>query len=364
MDGINYVIEERSIDWGFIGVFMRANYSYKGKYLFEVSGRYDGSSKFPSNEQWGVFPSGSMGWRISDEGFMENTKDWLNNLKLRASAGTLGNGNVSPYSYLELMDVSKTSLLLNGGFQTSTSLPALIPDNLTWEKATTYNIGLDADLFKSRLNIGIDMYRRNTTDMYVIGPDLPQVIGAGTPKGNYADLKTEGWELTLGWRDRFSLAGSPFSYNVKFMVWDSQSWITKYIGNEKKLLSSYYEGQRIGDIWGYTVEGLFTSTDEISNHADQSRIPVSKGKILLPGDIKFKDTNGDGEIYRGENTLDSHGDLSIIGNSQQRYNFGINLGGNYKGFGLNAFFQGVFKRDWYPDIESGYFWGQYNGSTK
>jgi TonB-linked SusC/RagA family outer membrane protein len=360
MDGENYVLEERSIDWGFMGFFMRANYAYKGKYLFEMSGRYDGSSKFPANEQWGIFPSASFGWRISDEGFMAQTKSWLDNLKLRLSAGTLGNGNVDPYSYLELMDVGKTSLLMNGGFQTYTSLPSLIPDNLTWEKATTYNVGLDADLLNGRLNMGFDWYRRNTTDMYVSGPDLPQTLGASAPKGNYADLKTLGWELTLGWKDRFQLAGSAFSYNVKFMLWDSQSWITKYLGNENMLLSSYYEGEKIGDIWGYTVEGLFSSLEDVASHADQSKIPVSKGKISLPGDLKFLDRDPDGEIYRGENTLDNHGDLSIIGNSEERYHFGFNLGGNYRGFGVNAFFQGVAKRDWYPDIESGYFWGQYN----
>lgn len=360
MDGINYVMEERSTDWAFIGLFARANYSFKGKYLIEVSTRYDGSSKFPTNEQWGIFPSASLGWRISDEGFMQGTKSWLDNLKIRASAGTLGNGNVDPYSYLELMAVSKTSTLLNGGFQTYTSLPTLIPDNLTWEKSTTYDIGLDADLFKGKLSIGADWYRRNTTDMYVAGPDLPQVLGAGAPKGNYADLKTIGWELTVGWKDRFNLAGSNFSYNVKLMLWDSQSWITKYLGNETQLLSSYYEGQKLGDIWGYTIEGLFTSTEEIAAHADQSKIPVSKGKILLPGDLKFADLDNSGEIYRGSNTLNDHGDLSIIGNEESRYQFGINLGANYRGFGLNAFFQGVAKKDWYPDIESGYFWGQYN----
>lgn len=360
MDGENYVLEERSVDWAFLGVFMRANYAYKGKYLFEFSTRYDGSSKFPSNEQWGIFPSASVGWRISDENFMSNTDHWLDNLKLRFSAGTLGNGNVNPYSYLELMNVAKTSILLDGGFQTYTKLPGLIPDNLTWEKATTYNGGLDADLFQGRFNFGFDLYRRNTTDMYVAGPDLPQVLGSGAPKGNYADLKTIGWEVSVGWRNRVKVGGDDLGYNVKLMVWDSQSWITKYLGNENELLSSYYEGQRIGDIWGYTIDGLFTSAEEIANHADQSRIPVSKGRILLPGDLKFRDIDGDGVVYRGENTLDDHGDLSIIGNESERYHFGLNLGANYKGFGLNAFFQGVAKRDWYPDIESGYFWGQYN----
>ncbi len=360
MDGINYVMEERSIDWAFIGLFLRANYAYKGKYLFEFSTRYDGSSKFPTNEQWGIFPSASLGWRISDEGFMDGTKSWLDNLKIRVSAGTLGNGNVDPYSYLELMNVAKTSILLDGGFQTYTSLPTLIPDNLTWEKSTTYNVGLDTDMLKGRLSLGFDWYRRNTTDMYVAGPDLPQALGASAPKGNYADLKTLGWELTIGWKDRFNLAGSDFSYNAKFMIWDSQSWITKFLGNENLLLSSYYEGQKLGDIWGYTIDGLFTSAEEIAAHADQSKLAVSKGKILLPGDLKFRDMDNSGEIYRGANTLNDHGDLSIIGNEEERFQFGLNLGANYKGFGLSAFFQGVGKRDWYPDIESGYFWGQYN----
>ena len=360
MDGINYVMEERSIDWGFLGLFTRLNYAYKGKYLFEFSTRYDGSSKFPTNEQWGIFPSASVGWRISDEVFMKGAKSWLDNLKFRFSAGTLGNGNVDPYSYLELMNVAKTSILLDGGFQTYTNLPKLIPDNLTWEKSTTFNPGIDADLFMGRFNLTFDWYRRNTTDMYVLGPDLPQVLGTSAPQGNYADLKTIGWEISLGWKDRVRVGNDNFSYNFKFMLWDSQSWITKYLGNENQFLSSYYVGQRLGDIWGYTIEGLFSTPEEIAAHPDQSKLAVSKGKILLPGDLKFKNLNGDNEIYRGANTLTDHGDLSIIGNDRERFRFGINAGANYKGIGLNLFFQGVGKRDWYPNIESGYFYGQYN----
>ena len=360
MDGTNIFIEERSRDWAFVGLFARANYAYKGRYLFEFSTRYDGSSKFPENEQWGMFPSGSFGWRISDEPFMEGTKRWLTNLKLRASAGTLGNGNVSSYEFLELMTVSHTSTLLLGDHLTETDVPSTVPDNLTWEKATTYNLGLDADLFDGRLNLGFDIYQRNTTDMYTAGPTLPEVYGENTPKGNYADLKNNGWELVVGWRNRTNLSNRNLSYNFKFMLWDSQSEITKYIGNEINSLGSYYEGQKIGEIWGYTIEGLFESTEEIENHADQDIFKVSKGRIWLPGDLKFADLDKSGKIDRGNNTLDDHGDLRVIGNSQARYHFGVNMGLNYAGFGLSLFFQGVAKRDWYPDIESGYFWGQYN----
>uniref|UniRef100_UPI0032164004 SusC/RagA family TonB-linked outer membrane protein n=1 Tax=uncultured Draconibacterium sp. TaxID=1573823 RepID=UPI0032164004 len=360
MDGENYFIEERSEDWGFLGVFFRANYAFKGKYLVEFSTRYDGSSKFPVNEQWGMFPSGSIGWRISDESFMAQTNNWLNNLKLRASAGTLGNGNVKPYDYLDLLSVSKTPHLLGGGYQTYTEMPATVPDNLTWEKATTYNVGLDADMFDGRLSLGLDLYQRRTTDMYVYGPKLPEVYGENAPKGNYADLKTNGWELVVGWKNRTMLAGRQLSYNFKVMLWDSQSWITKYIGNDINSLSSYYDGQKIGEIWGYTIDGLFASAEEIASHADQDIFKVSKGRIWLPGDLKFRDIDDTGRIDKGNNTLDDHGDLSVIGNSEARYQFGVNMGANYAGFGLSLFFQGVGKRDWYPDVETGYFWGQFN----
>ena len=360
MDGTNIFIEERSRDWAFVGLFARANYAYKGRYLFEFATRYDGSSKFPENQQWGMFPSGSFGWRISDEPFMEGTKSWLGNLKLRASAGTLGNGNVSSYEFLELMTVSRTSTLLLGDHLTKTDMPSTVPDNLTWEKATTYNLGLDAGLFNGRLNLGFDIYQRNTTDMYTVGLTLPEVYGESAPKGNYADLKNNGWELVVGWRNRATVANRNLSYNFKFMLWDSQSEITKYMGNDINSLGSYYEGQKIGEIWGYTIEGLFENTEEIENHADQDIFKVSKGRIWLPGDPKFSDLDGSGKIDRGNNTLEDRGDLRVIGNSQARYHFSVDMGLNYAGFGLSLFFQGVAKRDWYPGMESGYFWGQYN----
>lgn len=226
-------------------------------------------------------------------------------------------------------------------------------------KVTTYDVGVDVDMFKNRLTIGFDWYRRNTTDMYTVGPTLPEVLGTTQPKGNYADLKTKGWELTLSWRDNFKLAGSDFHYGVKFMLWDSQSWITKY-NNATGKLSDYYEGYRIGDIWGYNIEGLFTSYDEIANHADQDYMKISDSKIWQPGDLKFADLNGDGKIDKGAQTLSDHGDLVIVGNEEERYHYGFNLNVGWKGIGISAFFQGVGKRDWYPGQETGFFWGKYN----
>lgn len=359
MDGLNYKLEQGDKNWSYVGVFYRLNYGYKGRYLIETSGRYDGSSKFPVNEMWGFFPSASAAWRISEEKFMEGTRSWLDNLKLRFSVGTLGNGNVDPYKFLPTMSIDKTGVIVGDGQVNYTSYPGLIPNNLTWEKVTTYDVGVDVDMFKNRLTIGFDWYRRNTTDMYTVGPTLPEVLGTTQPKGNYADLKTKGWELTLSWRDNFKLAGSDFHYGVKFMLWDSQSWITKY-NNATGKLSDYYEGYRIGDIWGYNIEGLFTSYDEIANHADQDYIKVSDSKIWQPGDLKFADLNGDGKIDKGAQTLSDHGDLVIVGNEEERYHYGFNLNVGWKGIGISAFFQGVGKRDWYPGQETGFFWGKYN----
>lgn len=359
MDGLNYKLEQGDKNWSYVGVFYRLNYGYKGRYLIETSGRYDGSSKFPVNEMWGFFPSASAAWRISEEKFMEGTRSWLDNLKLRFLVGTLGNGNVDPYKFLPTMSIDKTGVIVGDGQVNYTSYPGLIPNNLTWEKVTTYDVGVDVDMFKNRLTIGFDWYRRNTTDMYTVGPTLPEVLGTTQPKGNYADLKTKGWELTLSWRDNFKLAGSDFHYGVKFMLWDSQSWITKY-NNATGKLSDYYEGYRIGDIWGYNIEGLFTSYDEIANHADQDYIKVSDSKIWQPGDLKFADLNGDGKIDKGAQTLSDHGDLVIVGNEEERYHYGFNLNVGWKGIGISAFFQGVGKRDWYPGQETGFFWGKYN----
>ncbi len=359
MDGINYKLGQSDKNWAYVGIFYRLNYNYKGRYLIETSGRYDGSSKFPVNQKWGFFPSASLAWRISEEKWMEGAKSWMDNFKLRFSVGSLGNGNVAPYMFLPTMAMHKTNVILGGQQVNYTQYPGLIPDSLTWETVTTYDAGIDVDLFKDRFSFAFDWYNRNTTDMYTVGPTLPEVLGTTQPKGNYADLKTQGWEFTISWRDSFKLAGSDFQYGLKFMLWDSQSWITKY-NNETGKISDYYEGYKIGDIWGYQIEGLFTSYDDIANHADQNYIKISDSRVWQPGDLKFKDVNGDGKIDKGAQTLEDHGDLVIVGNEAQRYQFGLNLNLNWKGFGISAFFQGVGKKDWYPGQDSGLFWGKYN----
>ena len=171
INGDSYYIQDNgSNQWAFLGYFYRLNYDFKGRYLAEVSGRYDGSSKFPSNQQWGFFPSGSVGWRVTEEPWMQGLRDkFLDNLKFRFSLGEAGNGLVSPYQYLSTMSVSKSSVVQNGNFLTYTNAPTPVPKSLTWEKVTTYDFGIDLDMFKNRFNLCFDIYRKNTTDMYVVG---------------------------------------------------------------------------------------------------------------------------------------------------------------------------------------------------
>lgn len=359
MDGLNYNITGGGNEWAYLGLFYRFNYAYDNKYLIELNGRYDGSSKFPENQRFGFFPSISAGWVLSQEEFFAPVKATINNLKFRASYGSLGNGNVAPYRYLEQMNVSKTSVILNGVQTSYTKLPGVIPDGLTWERSTTFNIGADVGFFNNSLNFTFDWYNRNTYDMFTVGQPLPNVFGATVPYGNYADLSTKGWELTVNFNNQFELGDKPFNWGINGSLWDSKSTIERF-NNPNKLLSSYYVGQQVGEIWGYETLGFFTSEEDIKNHANQSFIKNSNNNIWLPGDLKFADLNNDKVINQGDNTLDNPGDRKIIGNNEPRYQYGFTLSGNWNGFGLSAFFQGIGKRDWYFASEAGLFWGPYN----
>lgn len=351
--------EQNNSDYGIIGFFGRANYTLLNRYIFEASARYDGSSKFPSGSQWGLFPSFSIGWRLSEEPWMKWADSWMDNFKIRANYGSLGNGTVSPYSYLETMDINKSSVIFDGGFVNYTTNPSVVPKTLTWETVTTYDVGLDFDLLKSRLSFSGDWYRRNTTDLITIGPELPQIYGASAPKGNYASLKTTGWELTLSWRDSFKLAGKDFTYGIKGSVWDTRTWVNEFTSTSGDILD-YYTGKELGEIWGFRTDGIFRDNAEANAWATDSYHKNGSNFRAYAGDLKFLDLNGDGKIDYGKGTLDDHGDLERIGNITPRYQYGVNLDFKWNGIGLSMFFQGVGKRDWYPMVETAYFWGQYN----
>lgn len=328
--------------------FGRLNYSFKEKFLLEMSLRHDGSSKFPKDFRWGTFPSGSAAYIISKETFWQPLMSYFNLLKMRASYGALGNQDVANYLYVERLPISTNLPYIMGDNRPNyVSMPGLISPGLTWEKVNSTNIGLDAGFLKNRLNLSFDYFVRNTYDMLGPAESLPAVLGTAVPKSNNATLRSKGFEFVLGWKDNIS----DFSYDVKIMLSDVNSTITRYYNPQKLLSAGFYEGAQLGDIWGFKTTGLFKS-DADATASNQSYLSAEPWRA---GDVQYTDINGDGKIDIGKNTVDDPGDLTIIGNSTPRYSYSFILNSSWKGFDFNLLWQGIGKRD--LALGGPLFWG-------
>jgi tonB-linked outer membrane protein, susC/ragA family len=354
---INQAIGDMAIDgnmgqWAVNGTFARFNYDYKGRYLLELNGRYDGSSKFKKGHRYQFFPSISAAWRLSEEKFFEGVKSWWDNMKVRVSYGSLGNQAVNGnFPYLATYGINtKYGALLGGGRPVAVYAPGLVSSSFTWETVNQIDFGFDAAFLRNRLSASFDWYRRNTKDMLTDGEVLPAVLGASVPRQNAANLKTVGWELSLEWNDRLA---NGLSYHVKGVLSDYQSTITKF-NNPTGLISQYYVGRKMNEIWGYVSNGLFQTEQEANAHANQSYLYGGK---WTAGDVRFEDLDGNNKIDIGDNTLANPGDRKIIGNSTPRFAFGITAGLEYKGIDFEMFWQGIGKRDWFPGSGSAAYWG-------
>lgn len=361
-----YKVSGGQNEYATAGFFGRINYDYKGKYLLEIAGRYDGTSRFQQDHRWGFFPSGSVGWKISDENFFKPVKDAWNLLKIRYSYGRLGNQQVGYYDYIRTVSLSKQSYLFGGDKPIGASIASPNASDLTWETIEQHNVGVDMAFLNNRLTFTGEAYIRDTKNMLSAGIALPAVYGADSPKMNTADLRTKGYELQIGWRDQVKLGRHPLEYNVSLNFNDYVSHITKFDNPEKAFAKKYWVGMKAGEIWGYHIEGLFASDEEAAaRNVDQSIVNTiinqSSGDLgLKAGDMIFADLNNNGKIDEGENTVDNPGDRLIIGNSLPRFQYGINIGLRYFGFDFAIFLQGVGKQDWYPYREASSFWGPYN----
>lgn len=361
--GNNYSASDNMWAWATEGLFMRFNYNYKEKYLFEFNGRYDGSSLFPSDRRYAYFPSFSVGYNVAKENFWKPLANVLTTLKLRASYGTLGDvstllnqSNYYPYqNTLVTQPPASTNWEFAGGRQPYVQVGGLTDPNITWAKPSMLDFGLDIAALDNRLQGTFDWYRRKTKDLFGPAQSYPGVLGVNPPQKNNASIQTTGFDLTIGWQDKVGKLG----YNASFVLSNYKGVVLSY-PNPSKIITDWYDGAAMGAIWGYTAVDLFQSQDEIAKSASQTKI-YSNWK---PGDVHYQDLNGDGKIDWGKNTVDSSGDLSIIGNSTPQFSYGFNFGLNWKGFDLNGFVQGIGKREFFST--SNYFWGitgnQWQGS--
>ena len=352
------VLGGHDYEWAENGLLYRLNYAFDNKYLVEVDGRYDGSSSFPSGKRYVWSPSASAGWKISEEKFFQPLASAVQELKIRGSYGSLPNqlfnpnnpGDASIYPYIAQLPTNPSNYIFGTQQSIAVGAPGLVSPSFTWERVITRDGGLDFSVLQQRLTGAFDYYIRDTKNMLVGGQPLPTVLGTNPPLENAANLRTRGWELSLNWKDKI---GKDFSYSVVLGLSDYTSEITKYDLNPTKLFTTYYVGQKFGEIWGFVTDGYFKTAADAAA-VDQSQL---YGGTLLPGDIRYKDLNGDKRITYGSNTVSDPGDQKIIGNTTPRYQFGLNLTARYKSFDVAVFFQGVAKRDYMPGSGDNSFWG-------
>lgn len=340
--------------WATAGFFGRFNYSYKDKYLFEANGRYDGSSRFPRDLRWNLFPSFSAGWNVANEDFWP-LRESISMFKLRGSYGELGNQytqNWYPFYSIMPISVANGTWLLDGQRPNNASAPGLIASTLTWERISSWNVGIDAQALNNRLGVSMEFFQRNTFDMIGPAPELPVVLGTAVPRLNNAEMFSRGFEIDLNWKD----AIDDFRYSVRAVLSDDFQRVTHY-PNPTGNVDTWYPNKRNGEIWGYTTIGIAQSQEQMDQHLSQTQ--QSFGTNWQAGDIMYADLNGDGQVNAGANTLSDPGDRTIIGNSLPRYRYSLDLQADYKGFDLRLYFQGVGKRDHVPN--GPYFWGASGG---
>jgi len=348
-----------------LGYFGRLNYAFKDKYLLEANVRYDGTSKFTKDMRWRWFYSFSGGWKFTEENFMSGIKDVVTTGKLRASWGKIGDQSVSSSLYIPTMSRIEDTWIHNGAKDYFYTTPAAVASDITWQDIQTLDFGLDLTLLKE-IGLTFDWYQRDTKNMIVPAEGLGYGFGTSAPKGNYGDLRTRGFEIEANWHHLFN---NGLSIGLTGTLADAKTKITNY--GTGRIVSNWYNGKDYGEIWGYKVDRLYQNSDFVwdngnlvsytytspnggtytinqladANAPKQGYLSSQTGtKGFAPGDMKYKDLNGDGVIDKGLNTVEDHGDLAVIGNSTPRYEYSFRFEAVYKGFDFSMFWQGIGKR--------------------
>ncbi|CAM3636375.1 TonB-dependent receptor [Sphingobacterium sp. arapr2] len=314
-------------------IFGRAGYDFESKYFAEFSFRYDGSSKFSKANRWGFFPSGSLGWRASDEQFMSWYKDHVGSLKIRSTYGVLGNQAVDDYSYYFTYESYPNSYGFNNKPVTSAGFNYASLD-LRWEKTYNFNIGLDATFFQNKLTASFDYFKKRTVDI-LMSPQIPSVFGTSLKNQNLGEMNNEGWEINLTYQAKTG----EFQHQINANMGDSHNKIIAMPGDDRiSTVDNITKLTRVGlpynSYYGYKMEGLFQNIADIETSALPSGITAAD---LRPGDVKYVDRNNDGII-------DAR-DRFVLGNGFPRFTFGLTYNLSYKDFDFSMFWQGVGKRD-------------------
>lgn len=321
-------------EWSLMSYFGRVNYNFREKYLFEANLRVDGSSRFDEGNKYGLFPSFSVGWRISEEDFF-STIDWIQNMKLRASWGNLGNQNIGNYPYTSSVSFGQNYIFGDAPVNGAGLINGANPE-LSWEKTSVVNIGLDATI--KNFSITADYYIKNTSDILLELP-VSRTAGLTAPYQNAGKVRNTGWDLRIVYSNKIN----DFNYRIGATLADVKNKIKDLVGTGPYIETRtvYKEGYPINSLYGLEVLGLFQTQDEIDNHVPQF------GANLQRGDIKYKDQSVDGS-GKGDGEINA-ADRVVIGSTVPRYTFSFDFTCNYKGLDLGLFFQGVGKVDGYLD---------------
>ena len=316
-------------EWILQSYFGRVNYDYNSKYLFEANLRYDGSSRFAEDQRWGLFPSFSAGWRISEEGFWENLKPYVQNVKVRGSYGELGNQLIGEYRFTSYLGYN--TYIFGGNPVRGAALNDMANSLISWETTKTFDIGLDITTLDNKLNITADYYVKKTSDI-LMTLNIPLTLGLNAPVQNAGEVENKGWEISANYQDNVG----DLRYNIGFTLSDVKNKIIDLKGINNTGLLVNNEGYSINSLYGYKAIGYITEDDFDGSGAYLG--PAQFGKVA-PGDIKYANLNDDNLINAEDQT--------VIGSTIPRYTYGINLGLDYKGFDLSMFWQGIGKANGY-----------------
>lgn len=315
--------------WAMVSGYGRINYDYAGKYLLELNGRYDGSSRFTEKNRWGFFPSVSAGWVLSSENFMQSASDYLTMLKLRGSYGVLGNQDIGNYPYTAVINsgygyyLGDAKELVSGVAQTTLANPGIL-----WEKSKQSDVGIDVSLWRDKLTLTADYYVKKIYDMLLKFP-LPYYEGMQPAYTNAGDMQNKGWEIALGHKGNIG----DFKYGVTFTLSNNENKITNLNGLTTQD-KSMVEGYPNNGIWGYLTDGYYQDWDDVNNS------PKLSGSAR-PGFVKYKKVNKGDDV--DPMVIDSR-DMVYLGDPFPHYEFGLNLTAEWKGFDFTAFIQGIGKR--------------------